>query len=315
MTAKISVVIPLYNKELYIARALHSVLNQTEQDFEIIVVDDGSTDRSADVVDRFHDPRIRLIRQVNGGELVARNRGVCEAKAEFVAFLDADDEWMPRFLETLNRLRKRFPQAGIYCTSFINARSNGKTRQTRRVIAPPPPWEGIVTHYFLSAALGGPSVSASSAGVPKKILTEFNGFQTDSWYGGDADLWGRIALKYPIAFSWYDGAVYHEDALNRVCSRLEPLREHPFLNSAREIIGQEMVPDEILPDLMEYIAALKISIAARNICMGEPGLARPFLEDCDTKIFTWQKNFWIVCARLPPGLFSLLRRMARPMRS
>ena len=89
----ISVVIPLYNKEKYIKRAIESVLNQTFQKFEIIVVNDGSTDKSAEIVQNIKDPRIRLINQKNAGVSAARNRGIQEAKYEYIAFLDADDFW------------------------------------------------------------------------------------------------------------------------------------------------------------------------------------------------------------------------------
>ena len=310
---KISVVIPLYNKGPYIERALRSVQSQTIQEFEIVVVDDGSTDRGADVVEGFEDPRIRLIQQTNMGAVLARNRGIREAEADFIAFLDADDEWKPRFLETLIRLFDRYPEAGIFCTSFITARPDGKTGGPRQGIVPPPPWEGLIPSYFLSAALGGPSPSASSAGVTKEVLAEFDGFSSGSWYGEDVDLWGRIALKYPIAFSWYTGAVYHEDALNRACSQKKPLREHPFLKTVQEEIRRGSVPEELLPDLMEYVAALKIQVAARNICMDEPAMAKPFLDDCETKLLHRQKLFWQICAQFPPSVFMILRRMSRIM--
>ena len=91
------VVIPLYNKEVYIKNTLNSVLAQTIKDFEIIVVNDGSTDKSAEVVKSLSDPRIRLINQVNAGVSVARNRGINEAKADLIAFLDGDDEWKTKF--------------------------------------------------------------------------------------------------------------------------------------------------------------------------------------------------------------------------
>lgn len=104
MSGKISVVIPLFNKGPYIARTLDSVLKQTFQDFKVIVVDDGSTDDGAEIVRGFDDPRIQLIQQPNQGESVARNRGVDESLSDFVAFLDADDEWMPKHLETILKL-------------------------------------------------------------------------------------------------------------------------------------------------------------------------------------------------------------------
>ena len=88
-----SVVIPLYNKELSIINTIQSVLDQTFQNFEIVVVNDGSTDRSVEMVEQFNDPRIRIINKSNGGVSSARNRGIQEAKYELVAFLDADDFW------------------------------------------------------------------------------------------------------------------------------------------------------------------------------------------------------------------------------
>ncbi|MGB9938210.1 glycosyltransferase family 2 protein [Methanosarcina sp.] len=104
----VSVVIPVYNKEPHVKRALRSVLNQTVQDFEMIVINDRSTDKSLQEVKSFSDPRIRLISQENSGVSIACNRGIDEAKSELIAFLDADDEWIPDYLETILRLRESY---------------------------------------------------------------------------------------------------------------------------------------------------------------------------------------------------------------
>jgi len=114
----ISVVIPLYNKARHIRRALSSVLAQTAPCFELVVVDDGSTDGSADVVRSISDSRLRLVVQPNGGECAARNRGIRETSGELIAFLDADDEWLPEFLSTVMRLYDQCPQAGAYATAY-----------------------------------------------------------------------------------------------------------------------------------------------------------------------------------------------------
>ena len=114
----ISVVIPLYNLEKYIERAIYSVLNQTILPKEIIVVNDGSTDNGAEIVRNMQNPLIHLINQPNQGVAVARNKGIEEAKGEFIAFLDGDDEWMENHLEVICQLIKNYPECDIYATSF-----------------------------------------------------------------------------------------------------------------------------------------------------------------------------------------------------
>ncbi len=95
----VSVVIPLYNKAAFVERSVRSALTQTHADFDLIIVDDGSTDRSAQIVSAIGDTRIRLVQQDNAGPGAARNRGIAEAETDLIAFLDADDTWRPEYLE------------------------------------------------------------------------------------------------------------------------------------------------------------------------------------------------------------------------
>ena len=110
----ISVVIPLYNKEKKIEYTLKSVFTQTFQNFEIVIVDDGSTDNSVEEVEKFTDSRIRLIHQTNAGVSAARNRGIEAASGELIAFLDADDVWMPEYLATQYGLYQKYPECSVY---------------------------------------------------------------------------------------------------------------------------------------------------------------------------------------------------------
>src|SRR5712692_9736802 len=96
---KVSIVVPLYNKAPYVRRALDSIAAQTFSDFEVIVVDDGSTDDGPSVVANYGDSRVRLVRQPNAGPGAARNAGLAQTQGELIAFLDADDEWLPTYLE------------------------------------------------------------------------------------------------------------------------------------------------------------------------------------------------------------------------
>lgn len=235
MIPRMSVVIPLYNKEPHIKRAINSVLTQKIQDFEIIIVDDGSTDKGAEVVKGFTDPRIRLIQQKNSGVSAARNRGIKEAKADLIAFLDADDEWTPNFMETVLRLRKKYPKAGAYTTSYTYY-YKCKYIKPRCKAIPASPWEGEIDDYFKSIVKGHPPFCASCICVPKLVILKVGGFPEGTWLGEDSDTWARIALKYNIAFSWDIGVIYYLDSVNMATKKKRPVKELPFMLIAEELI-------------------------------------------------------------------------------
>mgnify|MGYP001146457269 FL=1 len=114
----VSVVIPAYNAELYIKHAIDSILCQSHSDLEVIIVNDGSTDNTQAIVMSFTDPRVRLVNKTNGGMSSARNAGVDQAKGEYLAFLDADDYWMPDKLEKQISLLNKKPNIG-FCSTMI----------------------------------------------------------------------------------------------------------------------------------------------------------------------------------------------------
>ena len=122
----ISVVIPLYNKAHTIERTLGSVLNQTFTNFEVVIVNDGSTDNGVEVIKNFtSDPRIRIINQENQGVSVARNRGVAESKFEYIAFLDGDDEWISLYLKKMSEAIRMFPNSNMFCGAGFGVNMNG----------------------------------------------------------------------------------------------------------------------------------------------------------------------------------------------
>ncbi len=305
----VSIIIPLYNKAPYIKRAVRSVLAQAEQEFEVIVVDDGSTDGGAAIVEHFADSRIRLITQENRGASAARNRGIQESGADLVAFLDADDEWCPTFLETVLDLCRRYPEAGVYATAYTIYNPDGVRRGASIAAVPPAPWSGLLPNYFRSAALGEPPISASSVAIPRAVLEETGGFAEGHWWGEDVDLWGRIAFRYPIAFTWRVGAVYHTDVAHRACTRVQPVPENPFVASARHAIERGQIPPEMLDNVLEYVAAKQLQTAARNIQAGRPDLARANLAWCPTRLHRWQKIAYSLMALIPAPWYRRYRHM------
>ncbi|MBD3885468.1 glycosyltransferase family 2 protein [Phormidium tenue FACHB-886] len=117
---KVTVIIPVYGVERYIAATVQSVLAQTYENFELLIVDDGSPDRSIEICRQFTDPRIRILQQPNGGPAAARNLGIREATGEYIALLDGDDLWLPKKLETHVAHLESSPQAGVsFCRSAL----------------------------------------------------------------------------------------------------------------------------------------------------------------------------------------------------
>ena len=195
-----SIVIPLYNKEKHIAAALRSVLEQTYQDFEVVVVDDGSTDGGAAVVETFTDPRIRLIRQKNGGVSAARNRGIAETQSEHVAFLDADDEWMPEHLEELAALIAAYPECKARATNYI-FNSNGVKSPTLLRKMRFTEGRGVLTNYFEVASCSHPPIWTGTVCVDRALLNEVGGFPVGVRSGEDLLTWARIVLRTHWAYS------------------------------------------------------------------------------------------------------------------
>jgi len=310
----ISVIIPLLNKGPHIARAIESVLDQTIQNFEIIVIDGGSVDNGPKIVKDLNDPRIRFVVQSGKGVSNARNEAVTFAINNFIAFLDADDEWMPKHLEIILRLIEEYPEAGMFTTAWKKHSTDGRILSATYKCIPNPPWEGLLPDYFKSGALGNSPVWTSVVVIPRKIFNEMGGFAEGYWLGEDSDLFGKIALKYQVAFSWEFGAIYHMDASNRASDRTIPLDyEGPFITTARAALMKGEVPQEFIESLHEYIAQKEISRAIYYIQTGHSDSAQRILKQCNTK---WQYNEkvkWLLLAKLPYPLYLFYENCRRKL--
>ena len=228
----ISIIIPLYNKEASIATALRGVLAQTYQDFEVVVVDDGSTDGGAAVVETFDDPRIRLIRQENGGVSAARNHGIAEAKGEHVAFLDADDEWMPQFLEEIAALIAAYPECKARATNYI-FNSNGVKSPTILRKIPFAEERGVMTNYFEVASCSHPPMWTSAVCIDRDLLQEVGGFPIGIKSGEDLLVWARTAVRTQWAYSMKPLAQYNFDQVS--------IKEPPTrIPEEVDVVGEEL---------------------------------------------------------------------------
>lgn len=228
----ISVVIPLYNKEQQIAKTLQTVLDQTYQNFEIVIVNDGSTDGSVEEVLRISDSRIRLVNQENGGVSAARNRGIDEAKGEYIAFLDADDIWAKDHLATFDSLIKCFPNSKARATSY-NLLQKGIYKDIRLNNIPFEGIEGELHNYFEVASTSNPPVWSSAVCVDKELLKQIGGFPVGITSGEDLLTWARVALCTDFAYSTKVTATFNLGDQDIVVPRRK--------NDETDFVGKELM--------------------------------------------------------------------------
>jgi len=195
---KFSVVIPLYNKARYVHGAVHSVLAQTLPPHEVIVVDDGSSDNSAAIVEAIADPRVRLVRQPNSGVSAARNRGIALATGDWIAFLDADDWYHPEMLAALKQAHEACPEAGLL---------GAQSRTIQNVLSDPEPWpvndsffEVEVVDDLRQRWMRTAPFNSSSVAIRASVLRGMGTcFIEGESHGEDLDMWFRVADRTPVA--------------------------------------------------------------------------------------------------------------------
>lgn len=213
----ISVIIPLYNKENYIKNTIKKVLAQTFQKFEIIIVNDGSTDNSVSIVKTFKDNRIKLIDKENGGVSLARNIGVENAKHDYIAFLDADDEWLPHHLEEIYSLINEYGDvARVFVTNFARKYDDGRVIPNRHKFELA---KGIISNYFKIVLKKGVN-HTSAVCMSKEAFIKAGGFDVRISRGEDVDLWFRLARRYKVAYSPQVTEYYLQDTENSCDFRL-----------------------------------------------------------------------------------------------
>jgi glycosyltransferase involved in cell wall biosynthesis len=211
-----SIVIPLFNKEKTIQNTIKSVLNQSLKTFEIIILNDGSTDQSLEKVNNIIDSRIKIISTENRGVSQARNLGIEKAKFPYIAFLDADDYWENNHLETLNQLIKDFPNAGLFATKYKYHYDNNQ-QIIPYFIDISNDFRGIVQDFFKSSSVYRIAWT-SCVCVPKKVIDNIGNFDENITLGAgeDSDLWTRIAVKYPVAIDSKITAIYNFEGENHL---------------------------------------------------------------------------------------------------
>ena len=222
-----SVIIPLYNKAKSIENTLNAVLAQTFKDYEVIIVNDGSTDESSDIVFNWilqrADNRFRLVNKANGGVSSARNTGILEAKYNYIAFLDADDYWYPDYLQEQCKMIQDFPDAKMWGINWVE-RCGGKDILLDTGLDEN--FRGYIRNYWRKNCTSD-FFWSSTVVINREAFDLVGMFDDRIYYSEDLDMWYRIILRFPVAFNSSPHAVYMLDAENRALKH--PIRLKHFL--------------------------------------------------------------------------------------
>jgi len=282
---KFTVVIPLHNKQDYIRRAVESVLNQSHRHFELIVIDDGSTDTSAEMLYSIRDRRLRIETQENVGEGATRNRGVALAKNKWIAFLDADDAWTPGFLTAINDMIQRYPSSVLCATGYYIRTPRGVELVGNKAFNIPE----LYDNYYAIAYQGKLPFCASSVAIQRDALLASGGFSENEPLGADQDLWCRLLTHESFALNQSPLATYHEDAQNRVCESTLPTSELPFSQRVQQQLDKNQIPEEQQSDAKRYIAAHLLHLATLNSNARRWGIAEALHADTRTRALPKKK--------------------------
>ena len=283
-TLNFTVIIPLYNKADHILRTLKSVTRQKYPAAEIIVVDDGSTDNGPELVASANIDNLRLIKQKNGGVSSARNKGIELASHEYIAFLDADDEWLPLYLSETASLINKFPEAGLIGTRYQIIEEGEKYVDAKIHLPDMNPEGELLSDYFDIASRGDLPFTMSSMTIRKSLLNKIGGFPEGEPLGEDQDLFCRTALHSSIAYSNNIHSLYHREAQNRACLQNVPQEECPFSLRLTEHVMKGEPSDNMKRSMLRYSAAHLCHIAKLNIKIGRFQQARLLLADPRCKL-------------------------------
>jgi glycosyltransferase involved in cell wall biosynthesis len=247
-----SVIIPVFNKEKFVERTLKSVLGQTFSDFEIIIVNDGSTDKSETKILEIKDNRIRYFFHENQGVSASRNFGIEKAAADFICFLDADDYWYPGFLETMHTYIQKLPEQKVFGMAYENE-IDKKTFLAQYSLEKTNDFE--IVNYF-EASKKEPVLWTSSAAFHKEVFAKAGNFNIELRNFEDIDLWIRIGLKFPIAFIWKIQSRYGFDA--------DGLSRNKFEVNSKIDFSAYAELEKTNPHLKHYLDLNRFSLAIKS---------------------------------------------------
>lgn len=273
-----SIIIPLFNKENFIENTLKSVLNQSFIDFELLIVNDGSTDHSEKKVLELKDTRIQYFYQENGGVSAARNFGIEKAQSNYITFIDADDYWYPNFLQEMFENIRRFPELKVF-SAAIEVETSKKIIPASYSIVKTADCE--IVNYF-NASLKETVICTSCAVFHKTVFEKTGPFDIQLKSGEDTDLWIRIGLNYPILFSWKILARYVFDAQSLTKNYKTTTKTLNFSKYASL--------EKTNPSLKKFLDLNRFSLAIKSKIIGDKKGFFMFYKEIDLKNVSLKKR-------------------------
>ena len=310
-TPFISIIVPLYNKKKFVKRSLESILSQSYVHFEVLVVNDGSTDKSREVVLTLDDPRIRIIDTPNRGVSSARNRGMQDAKGEFIAFLDADDEWHEKHLEVLFDGFTCYPDA-IMVSNALEYRWTRKERNGTEVSGSymqtlPVIWEK--ENYLYSLSQGKFPIHICSTMFRRSLLEEKKiGFYEYMKLAEDVNFMLQVSRFGTVMLSCYPGLIYHQDDTQSAMKQKEKtaaLVPHYFekIDAAQWSQEEKKYIEKFL--LREY---MKKAYQNRHLAFKKEELSVK-LGGSELSSGRWILLLYVFIRYLPKNVFSLYKKI------
>jgi glycosyltransferase involved in cell wall biosynthesis len=286
-----SVIIPLYNKENYIQHTVESVLHQSCADFEIIVINDASTDKSLSVVSKITDARIRIVENSkNLGLSATRNVGISKATGSIIALLDADDSWLPNYLKTIKNLYTTFPEASIFGTDYIEKYTNQESLEPKKNIPITRRNTSFVIPDFFEANMFQPIFNPSSVAFKKDICVNAAVFDEKITLSEDIDFYIKYGSQYTVA--------YHYEALVEIRFDVPD-------QMSRSGILKKILPDldryEVIakenPSLKKYLDLYRYVFASLYHLENAIPQKKAMLQHIDYNNLTWKQRLLLKSPR------------------
>ncbi len=294
-----SVIIPAYNAESFIQSSIDSVLSQTRDDYEIVVVDDGSNDHTAEIIKSIDDFRIRYIYQENKGVSAARNTGIRNAKGEYICFLDADDLWKPHHLEVIYEMIEAFPDCDVYITGHELRLHNGKSINKSCGVDGPTQINNAYKHIWNF----GYFFHTNSIACRTSVFDEVGLFEIGVKNCEDDDMWYRLFAYYSVAVSNVVTTVYIRENSRATASKMF-VEDWIFLHRVEGIMASSKVTHERKQYLRRLLEQRKLSAVRYKILIGDKKNARKNMRKIDKSLVKKGKYIVTLIALIIPSAVS-----------